>query len=171
MALLVAADTGGTFTDFAAFDRDSGRIVYAKSLTTYDDLVIGVMDCVEKAHVELREAELVKFGTTLVINTFVQRNGAPTALIATEGHRDILELRRGNRPIPFDRHFEREPVLVERDLRFEAHERIGGDGSVVRPLDEEHLRELAETLKGDDVESIAVSFLNAYLNSEHEDRR
>ena len=170
MALLLAADTGGTFTDFVAFDRAAGTIVYAKSLTTYDDLVDGVMDCVAKAGVDLGEAELVKFGTTLVINTFVQRNGAPTALVATEGHRDILELRRGNRPVPFDRHFQRDPVLVERDLRFEARERIGGDGSMVSALDEEHLRKLAATLAAADVESIAISFLNAYANPENERR-
>jgi N-methylhydantoinase A len=167
---LVAADTGGTFTDLAAFDRETGAVVYSKSLTTYDDLVTGVMDCITKADVDLRRAELVKFGTTLVINTFVQRNGSKTALIATEGHRDILEIRRGNRTVPFDRHFEREPVLVERDLRFEARERMAADGTVVEPLDEARLRELAQTLKSAGIESIAVSFLNSYINSAHEER-
>ncbi|HXM06167.1 MAG TPA: hydantoinase/oxoprolinase family protein, partial [Candidatus Acidoferrum sp.] len=170
MGSLVAADTGGTFTDLAAFDRETGTVVYSKSLTTYDDLVTGVMDCIAKANVDLRQAELVKFGTTLVINTFVQRNGSKTALIATEGHRDILEIRRGNRTLPFDRHFEREPVLVERDLRFEARERMAADGSVVEPLDEVRLRELAQTLKAAGIESIAVSFLNSYINSAHEER-
>ncbi len=170
MGSLVAADTGGTFTDLAAFDRETGTVVYSKSLTTYDDLVTGVMDCITKAGVDLRRAELVKFGTTLVINTFVQRNGSKTALIATEGHRDILEIRRGNRTVPFDRHFEREPVLVERDLRFEARERMAADGSVVQPLDEARLRELAQTLQAAGIESIAVSFLNSYINSAHEER-
>lgn len=170
MGSLVAADTGGTFTDLAAFDRETGTVVYSKSLTTYDDLVTGVMDCIAKADVDLRRAELVKFGTTLVINTFVQRNGSKTALIATEGHRDILEIRRGNRTVPFDRHFEREPVLVERDLRFEARERMAADGTVVEPLDEVRLRALAQTLKSAGIESIAVSFLNSYVNSAHEER-
>jgi N-methylhydantoinase A len=170
MASLLAADTGGTFTDLAAFDRDTGRIVYSKSLTTYDNLVNGVMDCIAKAGVNLSDVELVKFGTTLVINTFVQRNGAKTALITTEGHRDILELRRGNRTVPFDRRYERDPVLIERDLRLEAPERMGADGEVVRPLDVERVRLLAAQLKESDVEAVAVSFLNAYVNPAHEER-
>jgi N-methylhydantoinase A len=170
MPTLLAADTGGTFTDLAAFDRDTGRIVYSKSLTTYDNLVNGVMDCIAKAGVDLGDVELVKFGTTLVINTFVQRNGAKTALIATEGHRDILELRRGNRTVPFDRHFERDPALIERDLRLEASERIAADGSIVTPLDVAHVHSLAAQLKESGVEAVAVSFLNAYVNPEHEER-
>ena len=88
-----------------------------KSLTTYDDLVNGLMDCIHKAKIPLARAEIVKFATTLVINTFVQRNGARTALIATHGHPDVLEIRRGNRAVPFDLRYEREPSLVPRHLR------------------------------------------------------
>ncbi len=87
MSIIIAADTGGTFTDLAAFDRGKGRLVSAKSLTTYEDLVNGVMNCLHEAEIDLPHAEVVKFATTLVINTFVQRNGARTALLATEGHR------------------------------------------------------------------------------------
>ena len=130
MRYIVAADTGGTFTDLAAFDRVAGKLIMTKSLTTYGDLVNGLMDCFHKAKIDLPQAEIVKFATTLVINTFVQRNGAKTALITTEGHRDILEIKRGNRAVPFDLRYERDPVLVERDLRIEVRERIAGDGSV-----------------------------------------
>ena len=168
--MIVAADTGGTFTDLAAYDRDSGRLVYTKSLTTYDDLVDGVMDCVRKAGIDLGRADVTKFGTTLVINTFVERNGARAALVTTEGHRDILELRRGNRPIVYDLRYERDPVLIERDMRFELAERIAGDGTILTPLDETALDEVARNLAMLGVEAVAVSFLNAYANPVHEDR-
>jgi N-methylhydantoinase A len=167
---IVAADTGGTFTDLAAFDREQGKLISTKSLTTYDDLVNGLMDCFHKAKIELPKAEIVKFATTLVINTFVQRNGAKTALITTEGHRDILEIKRGNRAIPFDLRFERDPILIERDMRFEVRERIAGDGTEFRPLDLDQLEQLARTLEGLGVEAVAISFLNAYANSAHEDQ-
>ena len=170
MRYIVAADTGGTFTDLAAFDRVEGKLIMTKSLTTYDDLVNGLMDCFHKAKIDLPQAEIVKFATTLVINTFVQRNGAKTALITTEGHRDILEIKRGNRAIPFDLRYERDPVLVERDLRIEVRERISGDGSVFRPLDVAQLESIAADLKHMGIEAVAVSFLNAYANSAHEDQ-
>ena len=144
MRYILAADTGGTFTDLAAYDIDHGRVVYTKSLTTHANLVDGVIDCLRKAKVDLRAAEVVKFGTTLVINTFIERSGARTALVTTEGFRDILEIGRGNRPIPFDFRFKRHPPLVERDLRFEIEERIGADGEILRPLDPASVAALAE---------------------------
>ena len=170
MRYIVAADTGGTFTDLAAFDRVAGKLIMTKSLTTYGDLVNGLMDCFHKAKIDLPQAEIVKFATTLVINTFVQRNGAKTALITTEGHRDILEIKRGNRAVPFDLRYERDPVLVERDLRIEVRERIAGDGSVFLPLDIEQLDGIAARLKQLGIEAVAVSFLNSYANSAHEEQ-
>lgn len=170
MTYIVAADTGGTFTDLAAYDRDSGRVVYTKSLTNYGELVDGVMDCVRKADIDLSRAGSVKFGTTLVINTYVQRNGARTAVVTTRGFRDVLEIRRGNRPIPFDLRYEREPALVERELRFTVGERIGARGEVLEPLDEAGLDHVADELKQLGVESVAVSFINAYANDAHEQR-
>ena len=169
MGLIVAVDTGGTFTDLVAYDTNDGAIVYTKSLTTYGDLVGGVMDAVAKAKIDLGAAEVVKFGTTLVINTFIQRNGARTALVTTQGFRDTLEIRRGNRPFAFDLHYHRDPVLIEREDRFEVKERLGADGSIVTPLDKSRLVELATMLKGLKVEAVAVSFINAYVDSRHED--
>ena len=169
MSFIVAADTGGTFTDLAAFDREQGRIVYTKSLTTHDDLVEGVMDCIRKAAIDLAEAEVVKFGTTLVINTFIERTGAKTALLATEGFRDQLEIGRGNRPIPFDFRYKRHPALVARDLRFEIPERIAADGSVLRALELDAVDAVADRLRALGIEAVAVSFLNAYTQPRHED--
>lgn len=170
MTYIVAADTGGTFTDLAAYDRDTGRVVYAKSLTNYGELVDGVMDCVRKADIELSRAGSVKFGTTLVINTYVQRNGARTAVVTTRGFRDVLEIRRGNRPIPFDLRYEREPSLVERELRFTVGERISARGEILESLDEAELERVADELRQSGVEAVAVSFINAYANDTHERR-
>jgi N-methylhydantoinase A len=169
MTYILAADTGGTFTDLAAFDRERGRVIYTKSLTTHGDLVDGVMDCIRKAGIDLSRAEVVKFGTTLVINTFIERSGAKTALVTTEGFRDVLEIGRGNRPIPFDFRYKRNQVLVERDLRFEIAERIGADGAILRPLDRKATKALAERLRGQGVEAVAIAFLNSYRDPRHEE--
>jgi N-methylhydantoinase A len=170
MTYILAADTGGTFTDLAAYDRECGRIIYTKALTTYDDLVEGVMECLRKAGIELDRAEVVKFGTTLVINTFIQRNGAKTALVTTEGFRDVLEVGRGNRPIPFDFRYKRNPPLVERDLRFGIPERIAAEGGVLVPLEISSLTTLTKRLQDNGVEAIAISFLNSYVNTQHEEK-
>lgn len=168
MKQIIAADTGGTFTDLAAYDLETQTLVCTKSLTTYERLVRGVMNCVAKAGLGLADVETVKHGTTLVINTFLQRNGARTALVTTAGFRDMLELRRGNRPVPFRLDFHRDPELVPRDLRFEVPERIDGQGNVLEPLDVTAVRDVALRLQSLGVEAIAVSFLNSYANPQHE---
>ncbi len=168
MGTIIAVDTGGTFTDLAAFDLDTNRVSFTKSLTNYADFVAAVVDCLKKSDIRLDRAELVKFGTTLVINTFIQRSGARTALVTTEGFRDVLELRRGSRPVPLDLTFAYDPVLVPRRLRFEVSERISGDGSVLRPLDLRELETLAQQFRAEKIEAVAISFLNAYLNPAHE---
>ena len=156
MGYIVAADTGGTFTDLVAYNPDSGDLVYTKSLTNYGDLVEGVMETVGKAALDLRDTDVVKFGTTLVINTFVQRNGARAALVTTRGFRDVIEIGRGNRPRPFDLRYRRDPVLIGRDLRFEVTERIAADGSVLAPLDRDGIDELAGRLSALDVEAVGI---------------
>jgi N-methylhydantoinase A len=168
--LLVAADTGGTFTDIAVFDPAQRRIRFGKTLTTYGNLVDGVVAGMGEAGAAAADMASLRHGTTHVINAFLQRRGARTALIATRGFRDVLELGRGNRPVPFDLTFRREPPLVPRALRFEVGERIAADGAVLEPLDEAGLEALAPTLREAAVEAIAVSFLNAYANPAHEER-
>lgn len=167
---LIAADTGGTFTDVVAFDSSSGQISYGKALTNYSNLADGALEGLEHADVNLAEGVLFKHGTTHVINAFIQRNGAKTALITTKGFSDMLEIGRGNRPVPFSLRYRREPVLVPRDLRFEVEERIDAQGNIVVALDEEGLEGLATKLESLGVEAIAVAFLNAYKNSANEQR-
>jgi len=169
MAYAVAVDIGGTFTDLVAFDHDTQKVIYAKSPTTYDNLVEGILDCFEKAKVIPGESNLVNHGTTLVINSFIQRRGAKTALVTSAGFRDILEIARGNRPDPFDLHYQRDEPLIPRELRLEVPERMGSKGEVVSPLDIPALEKLAEKLRELEVESVAIFFMNSYINPIHEE--
>ena len=169
MPYAVAVDIGGTFTDLVAFDHKNQKVIYAKSPTTYDNLVEGILDCFAKAKVAPGESTLVNHGTTLVINSLIQRQGARTALVTTAGFRDILEIARGNRPDPFDLHYQRDEPLIPRELRLEVSERIGSRGEIVKPLDVPALEKLANQLQQMDVESVAIFFMNSYINPVHEE--
>ncbi len=169
MSYAIAVDIGGTFTDLVAFDHENHRVIYAKSPTTYDNLVEGILDCFSKAKIKPAEASLVNHGTTLVINSLIQRKGAKTALVTSQGFRDILEIARGNRPDPFDLHYQRDEPLIPRELRLEVPERMGSKGEIVTPLDLAALDKLAHEIRKLGVESVAVFFMNSYINSEHEE--
>lgn len=167
---LVAADTGGTFTDLAVYDLETGTTKFGKTLTTYGDLVNGVIAGLEDTSAQLDEAALFKHGTTHVINAFIQRRGARTALIATKGFRDVLEIARGNRPETFNLRYRRSEPLIQRSLRFEVVERTDGQGRIITPLDVESVKALVPLLRSAQVESVAISLLNSYANPEHEER-
>jgi len=165
---VVAIDIGGTFTDLVACDVESGAVAYTKSPTTYDRLGDAIFDCIRKAELDARDARFVKHGTTLVINALLQRNGAKSALLSTKGFRDVLEIGRGNRTQPFNLRFHREDPLIPRELRYEIEERIDGAGQIRTPLADGELAPLAEALRSERVESVAISFLNSYLKPDHE---
>lgn len=170
MAFAVAVDIGGTFTDLVAYDHDSHRVAYAKSPTTYGNFVEGILDCFNKVKLAPDQASLVNHGTTLVINSLIQRKGAKAALVTTTGFRDVLEIARGNRPDPFDLHYRRDEPLIPRPLRFEVSERIGSQGEIVTPLDTSALTTLAAKIKSLDIEAIAIFFMNSYANPVHEEQ-
>ena len=168
MRYILAVDIGGTFTDLVAYDLDSGAVRYAKTPTTYNDFVEGIFTCFSKADVSVKDAALVKHGSTLVINALIQRQGAKTALITTRGFRDTLEIGRGNRPTPFDLRYRRDDALVPRTLRFEVAGRIDGKGREIDPLDTEALNKLGDEFAALDIEAVAISFLNSYATPDHE---
>ena len=168
MSHAVAIDIGGTFTDLVAFNRAGERVVYTKSPTTYGDFAEGILDCFRKAGIALSDVDLIHHGTTLVINTLILRIAGRTALVTTRGFRDVLEIARGNRPAPLDLYYQRDEPLIARDFRFEVSERIGSDGTVIEPLDHGELNALAEHLRETRIESVALFFLNSYLNPTHE---
>jgi N-methylhydantoinase A len=168
MSIYAAIDTGGTFTDLVMFDAASGNVRYTKSLTTRQHPIDGIMDCIRKVDLDLSATTIFKHGTTLVINTLLERSGPVVALVTTRGFRDILEFGRGNRTEPFNLFFRRDPPLVERELRFEIEERIDGQGNVLVAPKRDELLMLAEQLRKLGVAAVAICFINSYLNPDHE---
>lgn len=168
MALFVGTDIGGTFTDIVGFDSDLGRLVYGKSLTNKADLVAGVLDGLKEVGLTPRAIDVFKHGSTQIINTLLERKGARTALVTTRGFRDLLEIGRAGRPVAFDLDYTREAPLADRTFCLELAERVDANGQEVLPIDAVELDALVGTLKAAKVESVAVSFLNAYINPGHE---
>ena len=168
MKVFVGVDIGGTFTDLVGYDARRNKLSFSKTLTTYPNLVSGVSTCLQAAGVDIDSIDIFKHGTTVVINTLLERRGARTALVTTSGFRDILEIGRAGRPVVFDLEYQRKPPLVPRHLRWEVGERVNASGEIVRSLDLEELEILAKNAEARGVEAIAVSFINAYKNPEHE---
>jgi N-methylhydantoinase A len=166
----LAADIGGTFTDIAVFDDRSGNLVFGKALSTPGRLVDGISAGVEKAGSRYGAAGLFLHGSTVAINTVLERTGARTALIITEGFRDIYEIGRINRPDAYNLFFRKHVPLVERALRFEVAERVLADGEIDRPLDEAEIARLGDRLAGLGIEACAILFLNCYATPAHEAR-
>jgi N-methylhydantoinase A len=166
----LSADVGGTFTDVAAFDEATGELRLGKTLTTPARLVTGIENGVAKAAAQFRAAGLFLHGTTIAINTILERTGANTALIITNGFRDIYEIGRINRPDAYNLFFRKHKPLVARALRFEVKERVLADGEIDTPLDEDEVAALGERIAALGVEAAAILFLNCYANPEHEAR-
>ncbi len=114
----LAADIGGTFTDIALFDEVTGRLTLGKALSTPDRLVDGISAGVEKAGGDYASANLFLHGSTVAINTMLERTGARTALITTDGFRDVYEIGRINRPDAYNLFFQKHKPLIERALCF-----------------------------------------------------
>ena len=164
----IAADVGGTFTDIAIFDEASGALRLGKTLTTTARLVDGIGDGVHKAGAAFAQANLFLHGTTVAINTLLERSGARTALVTTIGFRDIYEIGRINRPQAYNLFFRKHRPLVERALRFEVDERMFGSGEVRTALTVAELERVAGLIEVEKVEALAILFLHSYRNPAHE---
>lgn len=169
-AARLAADVGGTFTDVAAFDETKGELRLGKTLTTPAKLVTGIENGVAKAGSRFDAARLFLHGTTVAINTILERSGAKCALLTTQGFRDIYEIGRVNRPESYNLFFRRHSPLIERDLRFDISERIDAQGAVLIKLDEAQVLRVATDAVARGVEAIAILFLHSYRNPAHEQR-
>ena len=168
----LGVDIGGTFTDVAL--EVGGRRYSAKILTTPEAPERAVL---EAMHLVLREAALapadlsiIIHGTTLATNAIIERKGAKTALLTTEGFRDTIEIRHENRFEQYDVNIDLPPPLVPRRLRFPVRERIDARGRVLVPLDEAATALLADRLAAERIESIAIGFLHSFTNPAHEKR-
>jgi N-methylhydantoinase A/oxoprolinase/acetone carboxylase beta subunit/N-methylhydantoinase B/oxoprolinase/acetone carboxylase alpha subunit len=172
MSVRLAVDIGGTFTD-AVLDRH-GAQTSCKVLTTPARPAEGFMTAVETVLAATdtppREVDLILHGTTLATNALIERKGAKTALIVTEGHRDSLEMAYENRFAQYDIEADRLPPLVPRALRWPVRERLNFRGEVLTPLEESTVAALLPEIERLEVESIAVGLLHAYANPAHEER-
>jgi N-methylhydantoinase A len=172
----IGIDVGGTFTDIVLIDDLSGQIHYTKVLTTHGDLAKGVIGGIDKilgvAGDSFDDVDYLVHGTTIGTNALIERKGARTGLLTSKGMRDILEIGRIERPAAglYDIFVDTPLPLVPRYLRLDVSERVGADGEVVVPLDEDSARRAVGVLRDQDVESIAVSFLFSFRNPAHEER-
>ncbi|MEM6464336.1 MAG: hydantoinase/oxoprolinase family protein [Pseudomonadota bacterium] len=168
----LAADIGGTFTDIVA-ELDGVRQT-AKTLTTpsqpEEAVLSGVASVLEAMGVEYNRIGHFVHGATLATNAIIERKGARTALIATDGFRDIIEIADESRYHQYDINIEKPVPLIPRCLRFTVPERIDVSGAVQVPLDETALRDIAGRLVECGIESVAVCFLHSYVNPDHEKR-
>ncbi|MGH6738595.1 MAG: hydantoinase/oxoprolinase N-terminal domain-containing protein, partial [Bradyrhizobium sp.] len=166
--IFVAVDIGGTFTDLIGFDDAAQAFVQAKSLTTPHDLTQGVLDCIRQSGLPASAIDELIHGSTIAINTLIERKGARTGLVVTRGTRDVYIIGRGNRPESYNLFFRRhQPLVSRRDTR-EIGERVLASGEVDEPLKKASVAEACRALKSAGVEAVAVCLLHAYANPEHE---
>ena len=163
----LGVDVGGTFTDLVALSE--GRLVTAKVPSTPRDQSAGVMNAIETSEVEPGSVFALAHGMTVATNALLERRGARTALVTTEGFRDVLEIARQNRPSLYDLTMGRPPSLVPRELRFTVKERMGPRGEILA-LDESSLEEAVSAVEEAEVEAVAVCLLFAFAHPEHERR-
>jgi N-methylhydantoinase A len=164
----IATDIGGTFTDLVYLDEKTGEIGLAKASTTPHNFAIGVEDTLRKSDVEAARTSFFVNGSTVIINALTERKGAKTALVTTKGCRDVLEITRANRPDVYNFVYTKPKPFVPRYLRLEVSERLNYKGEELTPLNEDDVRAVAEFIKKEGVEAVAVCFLHSYANPAHE---
>jgi N-methylhydantoinase A len=163
---VVGIDIGGTFTDLVGYQ--DGTIFTAKTLTVPADPTEGAATALRLAAYDPSAITELLHGSTIAINTVLERSGARTALITTEGFRDVYALGRGNRPDAFNLDFHRPRPLVPRDLTFEVRERMNAAGEVLLPIDAAGVEALGHHLSELGIEAVAICFLHSYANPAHE---
>ena len=173
-SVLVGIDTGGTFTDLVAVELGKGRYHYHKVPTTSADPAQGILDGIAELldgnALARGDVKLLVLGTTLATNAVLQGKWARTGVLTTTGFRDVLELARQRRPHYFNLDIPKPMPPAPRDCRLEVVERIANDGTEVAPLDEDAVRRAVDVLKEKRVEAVAICFLHAYANPDHEER-
>jgi len=171
----VGVDVGGTYTDLVAID-ESGRFVFAKSPSTPADQSVGVMEGLQELarRLKLTRSEMlgvtdrVVHGTTVATNALLERKGAKVALLTTEGHRDVIEMREGLKGDRYDLRSPPTEPIVPRELRFGVRERLKANGEIATPLDDRSLGDAIAAIGRSGATSVAVCFLHSYLNPVHE---
>jgi N-methylhydantoinase A len=163
---IVGIDIGGTFTDLVGYQ--DGEIITSKCLTVPADPTQGAAQALRIAGCDISALDELLHGSTIAINTVLEKNGARTALITTQGFRDVYAIGRGNRPDAFNLFFHRPRPLVPRELTFELRERMNAAGEILLPVDAAAVEALGQKLIALGVEAVAVCFLHSYANPVHE---
>lgn len=164
----IATDIGGTFTDLV-YVTETGTVDTAKSHTTPDQFEQGVMDVIVASDVTPSEFSSFVHGTTIVINAITEKKGVKTALITSQGFRDVLEIGRGNRPDYFNLDYVKPEPFVPRYLRREVSGRINYQGAETAALDLSSLSAILDDFRAEGVEAVAICLLNSYANASHEE--
>ena len=172
MTARLGVDIGGTFTDLVVIDETSGAARVGKVLTTPKDpahaVEQGIGSLLEESVIPASAVRAVVHGTTLATNALIERKGARTALLTTEGFRDALEIRHEGRYDMYDLFIDPPAPLVPRRLRREVRERLLADGEIRQPLDEDGARRVIGELAAEGVEAVAICLLHSYADPRHE---
>jgi N-methylhydantoinase A len=164
----VAVDIGGTFTDFVAVD--DGTLELEKTSTTPSNFADGVLNAVGKSEVDPAAVGQFVHATTVVINAITERTGEDTALITTQGFRDVLEITRANRPDMFNFQYQKPEPFVPRHNRWEVPERVDQTGNTITDLDEDAVRKATREIREQGLDTVAVCYINGYEDPTHERR-
>jgi N-methylhydantoinase A len=171
-AYRIGVDIGGTFTDVVFLGSD-GSVLARKIASTPDDysraVLTGIEGGIEELHISSGQVSEVGHGFTVATNAIIEGRGAQTALITTDGFRDVLEFRRNRIPRLYDLYYEKPPTLVKRQNRLEVRERMNYKGEVLRPLNKEDVDLVVDRILKSGIKSVAISLLHSYANPEHEE--
>ena len=174
MSYRIGVDVGGTFTDFALFNDETRNIEFLKLLTTPADPSMAVLDGIEQlaeiAGIAVADITDVRHATTIATNTIIQRSGPKTAMITTEGFRDVQIIGRQRRAEIYDTSVDRPIPVVRRKYTWEVPERMLFDGSVHKELNEAAVRDVAHAMLAEGIETVGICFLHSYVNPAHEQR-
>jgi N-methylhydantoinase A len=166
----VGIDVGGTFTDLFAWEEESGKSVTAKVLTTKYDRALGVLQAIAQAQLPVNQLAALIHGSTTATNALIERSFPPAAMVTTEGFRDTIEIGRQRRERLYDPYQSKPKPIIPRRYRLTVPERISAHGDILTPLDEEAAYRAADRIAEMELRSVAVAFINAYVNPVHEQR-
>jgi len=166
----VGIDVGGTFTDLFAWEEETQQSVTTKVLTTKHDRALGVLQVIGQAQLPLERIATLIHGSTTATNALIERSYPPAAMVTTEGFRDTIEIGRQRRERLYDPYQTKPRPLIPRRYRLTVPERVSAQGEVLVPLDEDAAHRVADRIAAMELGSVAVAFINAYVNPAHEQR-
>ena len=170
MASRIGVDIGGTFTDFIVYDESGNKVIIDKIPTTPQSPEKAVVEVIKRnlSQKELEKIDFFLHGTTVGLNSLLERKGSKVGLLCTKGFRDILEIRRGDRDEMYNLFWQPAPPLVPRFLRLEIEERLFANGNVHKKINTEQVEDACNKFIKEKVDSVAIAFINSYTNKDHE---